>query len=166
MELAKHLQVTKRLGGGGQGSIFLCTNTKQNCTVVVKTIPFEEAQELNSALQESLLLASLIHKNIITTYETFVVEHAMLGHVLCISMPHYKSDLAKFCESNMPLSEENILQIGVQIAKALDFCHAKNIVHRDIKPENILLNDLNSIVVADFGLSKNVNCNCNCDTIV
>lgn len=155
--------VLSRLGDGAQAKVFRCMDEYTCTEVCIKVYLFSDSTELNHAMNESLIIKSLRHPNIIRVIECFVIEdHEFLGSGLCQVMPFYPyGDLQKYIDErkNNPIDEEVVQHIIKQLVSALGVVHAKKIIHRDVKPANILIDcfdkdKLPKIILADFGLSR------------
>lgn len=140
------------LAVGGMGKVYRGTDTLFDRTCAIKEIlpssdPAEQKHALALFEQEAALLASLHHTHIVTLIDYFVERgSAFLVMELCSG-----GDLSGL---KMPITENQALDLGIQVARALSVLHQHNIIYKDLKPANVLLRDNGQAVLADFGISR------------
>lgn len=148
-----HYRITRKLGAGGMGEVFLAEDTRLERKAAIKFLPAEFAadpERRQRFFKEAKAASALNHPHVCIVYDVGETDERLPF----IAMEFVEGDSLDAVVKQGSLEIARVVEITMQVADALDAAHASRIVHRDIKPANISLNDRGHVKVLDFGLAK------------
>jgi eukaryotic-like serine/threonine-protein kinase len=148
-----HYRILELLGRGGLGEVYAAHDFALGRIVALKFLGPESrgaGLEVEQLIGEAKALSAINHPNIVTVHEVLQTETA-----IAIVMERVEgTSLRKICSAAAPADQ--VIELGRQIAVALDVAHSHGIIHRDIKPENILVRADGYVKILDFGLARRI----------
>jgi len=153
IHISDRYRVLRQLGRGGMATVYLASDSRYGRDVAIKILNPEISQGVGADrfLREIAVAAKLTHPHIVP-----LLDSGVAGDMLWFAMPVLDGrTLRERLDQERELSVPEAVRIAREVAGALAYAHARDVVHRDIKPENVLLSS-GSAVVADFGLAKSI----------
>src|SRR5207253_4330026 len=147
-----HYKISKRIGTGGMGDVYLATDMTAGRKAALKLLPMRftaDAERLKRFQQEAHAVVGLNHPKILTVYE-IGEDHST--YYIASELIEGETLRQRLMRGRMQLSEA--VDVAIQVASALAVAHEAGVVHRDIKPENIMLRPDGYVKVLDFGIAK------------
>ncbi len=147
-----HYHIEEKIGQGGMGEVYRARDTRLDRTVALKILPptfASDKDRMKRFIREAKAASALTHPNVATIFEVGEAEG-----VHFIAMEYVSGQTLSEWAGKRTVKLGQIIDIGIQLADALDEAHGKGIVHRDLKLANVMLSARRQVKVLDFGLAK------------
>ena len=150
-----HLRVLEQVGQGTFGRVYRAWDTRLDREVALKLLPAgppADNARTTSIIEEGRLLARVRHPNVVSIYGAERTE----DHVgLWMEFIHGRT-LEQLIQDGHVFNQEQAVEIGIQLCRAVDAVHQAGLLHRDIKAHNVMVTDDNRVVLMDFGTGREV----------
>lgn len=154
----RHFELLAPLGAGGMGQVWRARDTRLKREVALKLLPAElaaDAAAMARLRREAELMAAVEHPNIAAIHS---IEEEVTGseaiQFLVLELVSGRNLAQRLTEGRLPPGEA--LEIGAQVACALQAAHERGVVHRDLKPANVMLGPRGRVKVLDFGIARTI----------
>lgn len=151
--LSGRYEIIEQVGVGGMSYVYKAYDTKKKKIVAIKMLREELAIDeefVNKFKSEALACIDIKHNNVIGAYD--VVDEGNMHYIVMEYVDG--TTLNKYIKNKGKLTNEETVNISLQVAKGIQAAHKKGIIHRDIKPQNIVINDKNIAKITDFGIAR------------
>jgi eukaryotic-like serine/threonine-protein kinase len=146
-------RILRRIGSGGMADVYSAEDTHLGRQVALKVLHRRFAQDqefVERFRREASAAAGLQHPNVVNVF-----DRGRHDGTYYIAMEHLPGrTLKEIVESEAPLAQERVVDVGLQILQAAGFAHRHGVIHRDFKPHNVIVDDRAHAKVTDFGIAR------------
>jgi eukaryotic-like serine/threonine-protein kinase len=153
--IAERYELEEAVGHGGMSSVYRGHDRLLERTVALKVLHAhfgDDAEYVERFRREARAVAQLSHPHIVTVIDRGSAD----GHQFIVFEYVEGENLKQLVERIGPMPVDRVLELGIQIAEALAFAHAHDLVHRDVKPQNVLIDSAGDAKVTDFGIARSL----------
>ena len=151
--LSGRYEIIEQVGVGGMSYVYKAYDTKNRRTVAIKILEEElsiDEEFVKKFKSEALACIDIKHENVIRAYD--VVDEDTMHYIVMEFIEG--TTLNKYIKNKNKLTNEETVDISIQVAKGIRAAHEKGIIHRDIKPQNIVINSAGIAKITDFGIAR------------
>jgi eukaryotic-like serine/threonine-protein kinase len=146
-------RIVRRIGSGGMADVYCAEDTHLGRQVALKVLHRRFAQDqefVERFRREASAAAGLQHPNVVGVF-----DRGRHDGTYYIAMEHLPGrTLKEIVESEAPLQQERVVDLGLQILQAAGFAHRHGVIHRDFKPHNVIVDEHQHAKVTDFGIAR------------
>jgi serine/threonine protein kinase len=147
-----HYQITRTLGVGGMGVVYEAVDPQRDCRAALKFVVEELASDADATRRlqrQAQTMARVHHPNICQVYEIGGHNGAVFVAMEFVDGPNLRQYMSEHA-----LTKSELIDVALQVTRALDAAHSAGILHRDVKPDNIVIGSGGQVKVLDFGLAR------------